>query len=62
MKIIFLYFLGIIGISGMLLPRLSGSYILMLLGNYKLLMVDSINSISHAFKMMLIGDFSFLII
>ena len=56
---IFIFFCGIIGISGMLLPGLSGSYILMLLGNYKLLMVDSINSISHAVKMMLIGDFSF---
>lgn len=57
---LFVFFCGIIGISGMLLPGLSGSYILMLLGNYKLLMVDSINSLSNAIKMSLSGDFSFL--
>jgi len=57
---LFVFFCGIIGISGMLLPGLSGSYILMLLGNYKLLMVDSINALSSALKMTLIGDFSYL--
>ena len=44
----------------MLLPGLSGSYILMLLGNYKLLMVDSINAISTCIKMIILGDFTFL--
>lgn len=57
---LFVFFCGVIGISGMLLPGLSGSYILMLLGNYKLLMVDSINALSSALKMSLSGDFSFL--
>ncbi len=57
---LFVFFCGVIGISGMLLPGLSGSYILMLLGNYKLLMVDSINALSTALKMSLSGDFSFL--
>ncbi len=57
---LFVFFCGIIGISGMLLPGLSGSYILMLLGNYKLLMVDSINTLSTSIKMSLSGDFSFL--
>jgi len=57
---LFVFFCGIIGISGMLLPGLSGSYILMLLGNYKLLMVDSINALSNSIKMSLSGDFSFL--
>jgi len=57
---LFVFFCGIIGISGMLLPGLSGSYILMLLGNYKLLMVDSINALSSALKMTLSSDFSFL--
>ena len=32
----------------------------MLLGNYKLLMVDSINTLSSCIKMSLTGDFSFL--
>ena len=57
---IFVFFCGIIGISGMLLPGLSGSYILMLLGNYKLLMVDSINAISKSIKMLMLGDLTFL--
>lgn len=57
---LFVFFCGIIGISGMLLPGLSGSYLLMLLGNYKLLMVDSINAISKSMKMIVIGDFTFL--
>ena len=57
---LFVFFCGIIGISGMLLPGLSGSYILMLLGNYKLLMVDSINALSSALKMSISGDFSYL--
>ena len=57
---LFVFFCGIIGISGMLLPGLSGSYILMLLGNYKLLMVDSINAIFKSIKMLLLGDFTFL--
>ena len=57
---LFVFFCGIIGISGMLLPGLSGSYILMLMGNYKLLMVDSINTLSTSIKMTLSGDFSFL--
>jgi putative membrane protein len=57
---LFVFLCGVIGISGMLLPGLSGSYILMLLGNYKLLMVDSINALSNSIKMSLSGDFSFL--
>ena len=56
----FVFFCGVIGISGMLLPGLSGSYILLLLGNYKLLMVDSINAISKSIKMLMLGDFTFL--
>ena len=57
---LFVFFCGIIGISGMLLPGLSGSYILMLLGNYKLLMVDSINTLSLCIKELLSGNTSIL--
>ena len=39
----FVFFCGIIGVSGMTLPGLSGSFILILLGNYVLLLVDSVN-------------------
>lgn len=42
----FVFFCGIIGVSGMTLPGLSGSFILILLGNYVLLLVDSVNAIS----------------
>ncbi len=41
----FVFFCGIIGVSGMTLPGLSGSFILILLGNYVLLMVDSVNQL-----------------
>ncbi len=36
---------GVIAISGMILPGLSGSYLLLLMGNYTLIMVDSVNSL-----------------
>ncbi|MCB0460795.1 MAG: DUF368 domain-containing protein, partial [Flavobacteriaceae bacterium] len=39
----FVFFCGIIGVSGMTLPGLSGSFILILMGNYVLLLVDSVN-------------------
>ena len=41
-NLLFVFICGIIGISGMMLPGLSGSYILILLGNYELLMVTAI--------------------
>lgn len=39
----FVFFCGIISVSGMTLPGFSGSFILILLGNYVLLLVDSVN-------------------
>lgn len=42
-SLVYIFICGIIGVSGMLLPGLSGSFILILMGNYKLLMVDSIS-------------------
>jgi putative membrane protein len=41
----FVFFCGIIGVSGMTLPGLSGSFILILMGNYVLLLVDSVNEL-----------------
>ena len=40
-----IFFSGVIAISGMILPGLSGSYLLLLMGNYTLIMVDSVNSL-----------------
>ncbi len=39
----YLVLCGLLAICDMLLPGISGSYTLMLLGNYKLIMIDSIN-------------------
>ena len=41
-NLLFVFLCGIIGISGMMLPGLSGSFILILMGNYELLMVKAI--------------------
>lgn len=54
----YIFICGLIGVCGMILPGLSGSYILMLMGNYHLLMVKSINSISEFTKALLNGNLS----
>lgn len=59
-NLIFVFFCGIIGVSGMTLPGLSGSFILILLGNYVLLLVDSVNALFDTVSEILIGDFSFI--
>ena len=46
-NLFFVFICGIIGISGMLLPGLSGSFILILLGNYELLMVNAIVNLDY---------------
>lgn len=56
----FIFVCGIISVSGMTLPGLSGSFILILLGNYVLLLVDSVNALYDSFAEILRGDFSFL--
>jgi len=59
-NLIFVFFCGIIGVSGMTLPGLSGSFILILLGNYVLLLVDSVNALSDTFVDIFHADFSFI--
>ena len=56
----FVFFCGIISVSGMTLPGFSGSFILILLGNYVLLLVDSVNALFDTFTEIIQGDFSFL--
>lgn len=58
-NLIFIFFCGIISVSGMTLPGLSGSFILILLGNYVLLLVDSVNALYDTFSEIITGDFSF---
>ena len=59
-NLIFIFFCGIISVSGMTLPGLSGSFILILLGNYVLLLVDSVNALYETFADILQGDFDFV--
>jgi uncharacterized membrane protein len=59
-NLIFVFFCGIISVSGMTLPGLSGSFILILLGNYVLLLVDSVNALYDTIAEVFQGDFSFV--
>lgn len=56
----FVFFCGIVGVSGMTLPGLSGSFILILLGNYVLLLVDSVTMLSKTIFDVFSGDFTFV--
>ncbi|MFB9053003.1 DUF368 domain-containing protein [Formosa undariae] len=55
----FVFFCGIISVSGMTLPGFSGSFILILLGNYVLLLVDSVNALYDTVADIIRWDFSF---
>lgn len=55
----FVFICGIIGVSGMTLPGLSGSFILILLGNYVLLLVDSVNALYDTIRDLMIWDLAF---
>src|SRR5690554_6761422 len=59
-NLFFVFFCGIIGVSGMTLPGLSGSFILILLGNYVLLLVDSVNALFDTFANIVQWDFSWI--
>ncbi|TNF73235.1 MAG: DUF368 domain-containing protein [Bacteroidetes bacterium] len=59
-NLIFIFFCGIISVSGMTLPGLSGSFILILLGNYVLLLVDAVNALYDTLAELIRGDFSFV--
>ncbi|MCB0428124.1 MAG: DUF368 domain-containing protein [Mangrovimonas sp.] len=59
-NLIFVFFCGIISVSGMTLPGFSGSFILILLGNYVLLLVDSVNALYDTIHEILGGDFDFI--
>lgn len=58
----FVFFCGMIGVSGMTIPGLSGSFLLMLMGNYVLLLVDSVNVVFDVTTSVLLGDFEVLVI
>lgn len=56
----FVFLCGIISVSGMTLPGFSGSFILILLGNYVLLLVDSVNALYDTISDIFTGDFGFI--
>jgi uncharacterized membrane protein len=59
-NLLFVFFCGVISVSGMTLPGFSGSFILILLGNYVLLLVDSVNALYDTFAEIITGDFGFV--
>ena len=54
-NLLFVFFCGLISIIGMTLPGLSGSFLLILLGNYALLLVDAVNAVLE-FSVKLLQD------
>jgi uncharacterized membrane protein len=56
----FIFFCGVISVSGMVLPGLSGSFLLLLLGSYELLLVDSVNALFYSIKDLLFGNLDFI--
>ncbi len=56
----FVFFCGIIGVTGMTLPGLSGSFILILMGNYVLLLVDSVNELYKIMADIFTWNFEFV--
>ncbi len=58
--LLFVFLCGIISVSGMTLPGFSGSFVLILLGNYVLLLVDAVNALYDTFSDIFSGDFSFI--
>ncbi|MFH2095569.1 MAG: DUF368 domain-containing protein [Bacteroidota bacterium] len=42
----YLFICGIVAVCSMILPGLSGSFVLLLMGNYKLVMIDAVNDLN----------------
>jgi putative membrane protein len=62
-NLFFIFICGIIGIVGMMLPGLSGSFILILLGNYELLLVDAIIELNYRIlSIFILGSITGLIV
>jgi len=59
-NLLFVFLCGIISVSGMTLPGLSGSFILMVIGNYVLLMVDSVNAFYDVMSMSATFNFTWI--
>lgn len=49
---VYLGLCGVVAISSMIIPGISGSYVLILLGNYNLIMLDSVTNLGDGIKAM----------
>lgn len=56
----FVLLCGFVSVSGMTLPGLSGSFLLILMGNYVLLLVDSVNALYDTLEEIARLDFGFM--
>ena len=54
----FVFLCGTVSITGMALPGFSGSFILMLMGNYVLLLVNAVNALFETLLHVFSGDFN----
>lgn len=59
-NLFFVFFCGMISVSGMTLPGFSGSFILILMGNYVLLLVDSVNALFDTLTEIISFNFDFI--
>ena len=57
-NLFFVFVCGMISVVGMIIPGLSGSFLLMLMGNYVLLLVDSVNALYDSIMDLIYLDFS----
>lgn len=46
-NIVYLILCGVVAMCSMIIPGLSGSFVLLLMGNYQLIMIDSVNALSE---------------
>ena len=45
---LYLFFCGIVGATGMVVPGISGSHLMLLMGNYELIVTEAIPALTHA--------------
>ena len=58
-NLLFVFLCGMLSISGMILPGLSGSFLILVLGNYTLLLIDSVNALYYSLGDIVSFDLSF---
>ena len=58
-NLLFVFLCGMLSISGMILPGLSGSFLILILGNYTLLLINSVNALYYSLGDIVSFDFSF---